>query len=233
MKLGKLLKGLVLSAGLMISANCYAGLNDYPDIALLEFQNKAAVSYNLSFEDASMVSDYMLEELLDTGRFNIMEREQLKGILDEHSFNFSGMIDPNTAVQFGQLSGVQYLVYGSITGLSSKESGIIYDHSNLGGVGNSKYTVVANITARIIDLATGRIVLAAHGTGASSRTGTELNIRTGGRYYPRADNYIRIGANDVSQVQVHNALAKAVKNVVNGKNGLIAKMDGRAKPNYR
>ena len=40
---------------------------------------------------------------------------------------------------------------------------------------------------------------------------------------------ITIGTQQVSQVQVHNAIAKAVNDVVYGKNGLLAKMDGKAK----
>lgn len=232
MVLKKMLKGAVLGISLLVSSTCFAGLNDYPDIALLEFTNKAAVSYDISFEDASMVSDYMLEELLDSGRFNVMEREQLKGILDEHHLNLTGMVDPATAVQLGRLTGVEYLVYGSITGLSSKREGVFYGtavYGGAGGINSNKFKVIANITARIIDLETGRIVLAAHGTGSSTSTNTEFAYRAGRRYYPRAGHAIRIGTDDISQVQVHNALAKAVNDLVNGKNGLLAKMDGKGK----
>lgn len=229
MMFSKLIKSMLFAACFVISSTCFAGLNDYPDIALLEFTNKASVSYDISLEDASMVSDYMLEELLDSGRFNVMEREQLKGILDEHNLNLTGIVDPNTAVKIGQLTGVQYLVYGSITGLSSKENGFHYDTPKVGGVGNIQYIVTANMTARIIDLETGRIVLAARGIGSSTSTNTEIGYRTGRRHHPQAGHFIRIGAADISQVQVHNALAKAVHDVVNGKNGLLAKMDGKGK----
>ncbi len=229
----KFIKNAVIAICCLFSSTCFAGLNDYPNIALLEFNNKAAVSYNISFEDASMVSDYMLEELLDSGRFNIMEREQLQGILDEHHLNLTGLIDPSTAVKIGQLTGVEYLVYGSITGLSSKETGVVYDNLGFGGIGNKQYVVTANVTTRIIELETGRIVLAARGMGSSTSTRTEIGHWAGRRYHPQNGHFIRIGAHDISQIQVHNALAKAVDDVVNGKNGLLAKMDGRGKKRKR
>lgn len=229
----KFIKNAVIATCCLISSTCFAGLNDYPNIALLEFSNKAAVSYNISFEDASMVSDYMLEELLDSERFNIMEREQLQGILNEHHLNLTGLIDPSTAVKIGQLTGVEYLVYGSITGLSSKETEIVYGNFAYGGGGNKQYVVTANITARIIDLETGRIVLAARGVGSSTSTRTEIGHWAGRRFHPQNGHFIRIGAHDISQIQVHNALAKAVDNLVNGRNGLLAKMDGRGKKRKR
>ena len=40
---------------------------------------------------------------------------------------------------------------------------------------------------------------------------------------------IKIGAYQFSQVQVRNALYKAVNDLVNGKYGLLAKLDGTAK----
>ena len=222
----KLMRSVILSLCLIVPSNCFAGLNDYPDIALLEFSNKASVSYDISFEDASMVSDYVLEELLDSGRFNVMEREQLQGILDEHHLNLTGLVSPDTAVEIGKLTGVQYLVYGSITGLSSKKQGIGY--ANFGGIiDNYQYVVTANITGRFIDLETGRIVLAARGTGSSTSSSTEFGYRSGRRFYPSEGHFIRIGADEISQVQVHNALMKAVRDLVNGKNGFIAKMDGK------
>ena len=232
MKLGKLMKGLVISASLLISSTCFAGLNDYPNVGLLDFTNKAAVSSDISFEDASMVSDYMLEELLDSGRFNVMEREQLKGILDQYSFNMSGLVDPSTAVQIGKMTGVEYLVYGSITGLSTKNNEIGLANMRTGGIGNQQNVVTANIAVRFIDLQTGRIVLAARGVGSSTSSSTEFVFRHRRGYYHRDSSVIHIGSDSVSQVQVHNALAKAVTDVVNGKNGILAKMDGRAKRKY-
>lgn len=211
----------------------YAELNDHPNVGLLEFTNKAAVSSDISFEDARMVSDYMIEELLDSGRFNVMEREQLKGILDQYSINMSGLVDPSTAVQIGKLTGVDFLVYGSITGLSTKNSEMGISETRTGGISNQQNVVTANIAVRFIDLKTGRIVLSSLGVGSSTSSNTEFVFRHRSGHYHRDGSVIRIGSDSVSQVQVHNALAKSVTNAVYGKNGILAKMDGRAKRKYK
>ncbi len=227
MNLGKLFKGMVLSSVLLMSSTCFAGLHDYPNVGLIQFDNKAAVSNSISFEDASMVSDYMVENLLDSGRFNVIEREQLKAILDEHLLNLTGLVDPSTAVQIGKISGVEYLVYGSIAGLSAERSTLA-----VGGIDGRKFKVTANIMVRFIDLQTGRIVLAARGKGTSSSTGMEFDFRRRHGYHPPRGTVVFIGKDAVSQVQVHNALAKAVDDAVNGSNGILAKMDGKAKRKY-
>ena len=238
---------LVTFAGAAVQA---AGLHDYPNVAVLPFANKAILSSELNFQDANLISEFMIEDLMDSGRFNVMEREQLMAITQEHSLNVSGLVDPATAVGLGKLAGVQYLVYGSVVGVTLKESGAGYENSALGGIGGNKHTVEANVTVRIIDIETGRVMLAARGKGVSSSTNIEfkLNVTKNTpyettQYDPLTDEeYIAedestsitshkftIGTEQVSQVQVHNAISKAVYDSVNGKGGILAKMDGKAK----
>ena len=275
----------MLLVGLWGSTVQAASLHDYPNVAVLPYANKAAVSQQLSLADASMVSEFVIEQLLDAERFNVIEREVLESVMKEHSFNMSGMVDPMTAVQIGKLAGVKYLVAGSVTGLSTKSSGASYSDTAWGGGGFNKNTVIANVTVRFIDVETGRIVLAASGTGESASTNMEFTLRkppkeeyvnttatdtvsgmettemidTDGTndiaditeetgtsdlgtetVEPVAENVpvvstgrerkIIIGTKAFSQVQVRNALYKAVGDLIYNKNfGVLAKMDGKAK----
>ena len=228
----RLIMKFVCMVVLLLPANCFAGLHDYPNIAILDFTNKAGVSEELTLQDGAIVNEFMVEELIDSDRFSVIEREQLQAILNEHSLNLSGVIDPSTAVQIGRLCGVEYLVYGSITGLSLK-TGMVDVTSGRTGIGGKKNKVIANINVRVIDVETARIVLAARGEGASTSTYAEFDLDQE-KYHrhcrrSKRKNTIRVGTVDVSQVQVHNALSKAVYDVVNGERGLLAKMDGRAK----
>lgn len=263
-----------------------ASLHDYPNVAVLPYANKAAVSQQLSLADASLVSEFVIEQLLDAERFNVIEREMLEAIMKEHSFNMSGMVDPMTAVQIGKLAGVQYLVAGSVTGLSTKKSGASYSDTYWGGAGFNKNTVIANVTIRFIDVETGRIVLAASGTGESASTNVEFVLRkksqadyadsidatdysgdlsadnmmidasedmeveydtsdgadaidtaeaVADNAYTSSGTTVRerkivIGTQAFSQVQVRNALYKAVCDLIYNKNfGMLVKMDGKAK----
>ena len=236
---------VICLCALFVQTSCFAGLKDYPNIAVVNFSKKAAVSQDLTFDDASMVTDYVIDALLDTEMFNVIEREQLRAITDEHSFNATGLIDMNTATQLGKLHGVKYLVYGSVVGLSLKDTSIDYENGRHGKIDNVKHTVIADVTARFIDVETGRIVLTGRGEGASSSAQMEIGLKkrnitnsddiyseentdadsTGSDY----EHTIKIGAVDVSQKQVHNALAKAADDLVFGKFGFIEKLERKAK----
>ena len=225
-----------------------ASIHDYPNVAVLPYANKAAVSAELSLADASLVSEFVVEKLLDSERFQVIERDALMAIMQEQNFTMSGMVDPSTAPQIGKLLGTHYFVVGSVTGLSTKKSGLSYENNNM-GAGGKKNTVIANVTARFIDVETGRIVLAASGTGESASTNMEFklnrtktnSIETTGYDESTDEEYImegeetttdthtiRIGTEDFSQVQVRNALYKAVDDLVFNKTyGIVAKMDGK------
>lgn len=245
----KLLCLLSLVMGVFMNSHCFAGLNDYPNIAVLPYANKAAVSQEISLADASMVSEFVIEQLVDSGRFNVIEREQMLAIMQEMNLSNTGMVSPMSMVQIGNLAGAKYMLVGSVTGLSTKVTGGSYENSVAGGAGVNKNSVIANVTARIFEVETGRIVLAASGTGASSSSNVEFKLNktkttttetTGstsdgeefiqeGQDISTVSHTIKIGAYQFSQVQVRNALYKAVNDLVNGKYGLLAKLDGTAK----
>lgn len=162
---------------LCMGSVCWAGLKDNPTIAVLPYANKAAVSSQISLSDAGLVSEFVIEELLETGRFDVVERDQIAAVAKEQKMALTGLVDANTAVQMGGLLGAKYFVIGSVTGLSLKRSEASYENSSVGKVGGNKITVIANVTARIVDVATGRIVLAAHGTGESSSGNAEFILK--------------------------------------------------------
>ncbi|WP_293729561.1 CsgG/HfaB family protein [uncultured Phascolarctobacterium sp.] len=245
------MKRLVLILSVLFSwvlaVPCFAGIRDYPPIAVLNFDNKSAVPSNLTLKDVSIVSDFMIDELVNCDRFNVMERQQLQALVGEHYLNMTGMVDPATAAEIGKLTGVQYLVYGSVTNLSVKEGTIGYGNDVYGSLSNNQHIVDANISVRIIEVATGRIVLSARGQGSSTSTDSKIYYdgrkETTYQYEDEDGNIVgyetessgmthtfTIGSTEVSQVQVQNALAKAVENAVYDKKfGLLARLDGKGK----
>ncbi|SHK37676.1 Curli production assembly/transport component CsgG [Selenomonas ruminantium] len=179
MRMVKFLGMLVLWALLLVpQGGCEAALDKARDnVAVLPYAQRAAVSKELSLEDAGMVSEFVIEALLDTGRFNLIERSELLAITEEHKLNMSGLVDQSTAVAVGRLAGVKYLIAGSVTGLSAKKSGMSYENSQAGSVGGKKNTVIANVTLRMIDVETGQIVCAASGTGESASTYAQFKLK--------------------------------------------------------
>lgn len=249
----KIILAFVFMLVFATGAVCFAGLHDFPNVAVLPFRNKAITSDDVNYQEQNLISEFVIEELINTGRFNVLERDELMAVTNEHSLNMTGLVDPATAAQIGRLAGVKYLVAGSVAGLTTKESGASYDNSGLGSVNGTKHTVIANVNARIFDVETGRILLACHGVGKSSSAHIEFKLKvTKNTPYETevidpdtmdpniqeaemtidTTHTVTIGTVTVSQVQVHNAIAKAVTNLVFNKNyGLLAKMDGKAKRN--
>ncbi len=81
------------------------------------------------FEDANARTEFtklgqtltemLITALIQGDRFNVMERVQLEKILKEQSLSHTGVIDAETAIEVGKLSGLEGVVVGSISQLKS------------------------------------------------------------------------------------------------------------------
>lgn len=131
-----------------------------PRIAVLEFKNKADNQYWWHGGAAAM-QDIFVTELVKSGKFRVIDREQLGALLAEKNLTLSGDVDPRTAVKVGKLIGVEYFLTGAITEYGEESKGA--HGPGIGGlpsfsVGKKTFTAAAN--ARIIDTSTGEILWA-------------------------------------------------------------------------
>jgi curli biogenesis system outer membrane secretion channel CsgG len=129
-------------------------LDGKPRIAVLEFKNKADNQWWYS-HGATAAQDVFVTELVKSGKFRVVEREQLEALMKEKGLTLSGDVDPSTAVRIGKLLGVNYLLTGAVTE---------YGNTNVGGGGGGVYAgkkkFVAALNARLIDTSTGEIAWA-------------------------------------------------------------------------
>jgi curli biogenesis system outer membrane secretion channel CsgG len=125
-----------------------------PRMAVLEFKNKADNQWWYS-HGATAAQDVFVTELVKSGKFRVVEREQLEALMKEKGLALSGDVDPSTAVRIGKLLGVNYLLTGAVTE---------YGNTNVGGGGGGVYAgkkkFVAALNARLIDTSTGEIAWA-------------------------------------------------------------------------
>ena len=85
-------------------------------IAVSNFENNSTWSWwgdNLG----RAAADELATQLVQTGKFTVIERAQLDAILREQNLGASGAVTSATAAKVGKLLGVQLLLTGSITGL--------------------------------------------------------------------------------------------------------------------
>lgn len=246
---------LIMATLFMLTAQGEAAtpIKNHPRIAVAEFANKAITSEGFRDQDYSSATEYAIYQLSAADWFDLIDYEQMVTVARMHSINRSGMFDPATVPQLGKFLAAEYLLVGSLTGMTAKESGV-----SVGGMGAKaggvKYTVTANVTVRLVDVETLKIVGGGMGTGTSASTHAEISFQpfrnAANWIIPRQTNiiiedgnivnnnvistgdtsqgeyFIKIGAVEVSMVQARNALSKAVRDAVYGRMGILTTLNG-------
>lgn len=243
----KTLQILLITFLVLLNVNgiCLAGLKDHPYVAVFDVANNSIID-DINVDDIKIVTNYMIKTLKDSGRFNVMKRSQLRSLAQDYNLNLTEKINIADAPQIGNMLGVEFIVISSLTGITTKHNVGIPDPSKYPSLRLPRSQVVANIAVRIMDVKTGRIVLAALGRGCSANPSSEIVLNayqhdrqqttmTGSREriedveddnsITTAEHKVKISTEIFSSVQVHNALYKAVVDVVKGKYGCISKLD--------
>lgn len=116
-------------------------------------------------------ADLIIEELMKTGMFRVLERRQLDAIRQEQSIQ----PDSITSASPTRVARARYIVSGSVTRLGFEEkhlgglAGRLVSSTVLYGLGGKKNNTFVNLTARVIDTETGEIIASFTGEGKSSK----------------------------------------------------------------
>lgn len=178
-----------------------AEVAEQPIVAVMDFgTHKGALTSDIKLVHAEKAScDYIIDRLLESNHFIVMDKEMIARQLQNENLNTVGLIDSDTAKRIGELLHVRYLIYGNVNDVSLSDTGAKIDASIGGGVAVS--TVKSHIIARMMDVTTGDIVMAAKGEGKSKSTFVKVKSQPVGT--------IMIGTYKVTQDSVHNAIQKA------------------------
>jgi len=220
----KMMGVLVLLGGLMMSSVCQAGLYDNPTVAVMPFQNKVPDRWGGFGDHAGVATEELITLISDRPDvFQVYERIEFQGLVDEQSLGMTGLIAEDSAVEVGNMSGVEYKIFGALTNLSAKEDTLGLGDL-LGGLVGSQASVVANVSIRVVEVSTGRVVLVGQGKGSSKRV-------SGG--VASEDGVFMLGSANVTDEMAFNAVSKAIKDAVNGKEGIFTKMGVNTKGKKR
>ena len=145
-----------------------AAASDKPRIAVLEFKNKAQNQWWWN-GGAEAAQDVFVTELVKSGKFRVIDREQLAALMQEKNLSLEGDIDPATAVKAGKLIGCQYFLTGAVTEYGATDTGAHGGSvGGLPGFSGGKRSFTAAMNARIIDTTTGEILWADEARGEDS-----------------------------------------------------------------
>ena len=105
------------------------------------------------------ISDMIVTELVKSGMYRVIEREQINQLLAEQDMGAAGIVTPETAVEMGKVLGVEIAIMGAVTefGYKRDDTGV-----RLGGtrVGVGKQSAVAGIDLRMVNTTTAEIIVA-------------------------------------------------------------------------
>ncbi len=153
-------KNLAVALGLLAAlASSAVAAAAKPRVAVIEFKDKT--SHYSWYRAGEAAQDMFVSELVKSGKYSVIEREQLAAIMQEKGLSLSGDIDPKTAVKAGKLLGVEYLVTGALTELGVADRGArVPGFGGLPSVRVGSQKMDASIDARMINTTTGEIVWA-------------------------------------------------------------------------
>ena len=133
-------------------------------------------------ELARTLTEMLTTTVIKTGRFVVLERQQMQAVVAEQDLNTAGRVNKETGAAQGHIIGAQAMITGDITGYS-------YTQQSLGGsalnviknvkVGASKVSAMVVVDLRMVDAATGEVLASATGNGSASSTGVATDLTKG------------------------------------------------------
>jgi hypothetical protein len=163
----------IIAAFLILAAWETAALaaDDIITFGVMEVVSKAE---GVTDRQADAIRDIFTRYLANSKTIAVIERERLLSIGEEIMRGASGLIDPRTAAKIGRLAGCQYMLFGSVTGLSEKKAGGMIPlpiplprDPNLSLTSN---VTKATIDMRVVDVTTAEVVLSLSEEGTASES---------------------------------------------------------------
>ncbi len=159
---------VLLLAALVLQLSASAQLKKR--IAISRFEDRSGTGWHGL---GSGVADMLATALVKTGKFGVIERQELDRIIAEQKLGESGLVTAQTAPKVGQLLGAELFVIGAVTECGTKESNIGGGISVFGGgLKTKKARTVVDI--RLVNTSTGEIIASEAEEGTESTTGVAV-----------------------------------------------------------
>ncbi len=182
------MKRTTVLASIALVMAALAGGQQKKRVAVLDFDyatvhSGVAAIFGTNVDVGKGISDMLVDRLVRSGVYSVIERQALDRVLAEQNFSNSNRADPATAARIARILGVDAIIIGSITqfgrddqstSVGGQAIGGITRRFGLGGVQRRESKAVVAVNARLIDTSTAEIRAVASGKGESQRSGTSL-----------------------------------------------------------
>lgn len=205
--------GLAFVAGavVFVLANPVAAQSKQ-SIAVMKFTVSAGSGYNYwhsaSWDLGSGMAEMTTTALVEAGKFKVLERQQIEGVLGEQDLGDSGRVNPATAAKIGKILGAQYLLYGTVDE---------FEYSKAGEGGGVRIGVIRvragearahiGMDIRVVDAVTGEIVFSTRSTADASRGGFKVGY-SGSDFGADMGTFQKTPLGEATRQAIENAIAK-------------------------
>jgi curli biogenesis system outer membrane secretion channel CsgG len=132
-------------------------------IAVSRFENKTY------YPVSEGMTDMLTTALFQTGRFIVLERQNLDVVMQEQDLSRSGAVKKEAAIPSGELEGAEFLVVGAVTEFEPDTRGV---NTPLGGMKQSHMA----IDLRIVDSQTSRVLTSVKVEGQATDTAVGVGL---------------------------------------------------------
>lgn len=195
-------------------------------VAVLDFdyatvQDSVSAVFGANVDVGKGISDLVVNNLVKSGVYSVIERAALEKVLAEQNFSNSDRADSTTAAQLGRILGVDAIIIGSITqfGRDDKTTNVgggmlggITGRFGIGGVSKRESKAVVAISARLVSTETAEILTVASGKGESNRSGTSL-LGAGGSSSASGNAAYDMSSSNFAQTILGEAVHEAVNSL--------------------
>lgn len=151
-----------------------------PAIGVAEFKNESGAGWwrgGVGWELSGMLSN----ELSSTGSFRVLERNKLENVLEEQNLAASGRVRAGTGAKMSQVTGADYLVFGTVTSYEENTANTGGGFSIRGiSIGGKKSEAYLAVDVRVVNASTGEVDFSRTIEGRSSGGGVSLGVYRGG-----------------------------------------------------
>lgn len=119
-------------------------------VAIMPIKNNVNTRY--SSVAAKTMTDELINVFVNSGMYTVVERGQLDQVIGEMGFSSTGMVDSNSVIEIGKLSGAQYILVGNVSMADVYQSVIPLTTIKT-------FRAKVGMIYRLIDAKTGKILL--------------------------------------------------------------------------
>ena len=150
-------------------------------VAVFTFDNKSHEGWHwwTGGSPGEGMADMLTTELVKSGKYTVIERDQIAKIMEEQNMGLSGRVTEQSAAQIGKLLGVEVAVMGAVTEFGASKGGTGGRLKGIRvGVSNQKARVAIDV--RLVNTNTGEILAAENVAKEQSKSGISVDLPQGG-----------------------------------------------------